>query len=62
MGETLKSSTFSAGANDKLKWLVCFLLITICNSFYSLPQTILDQILASLVSLSLKVDIQFCSS
>ena len=25
MGEVLKSSTFSAGANDKLKWLVsCF--------------------------------------
>lgn len=24
MGEVLKSSTFSAGANDKLKWLVFF--------------------------------------
>ena len=29
MGEVLKSSTFSAGVNDKLKWWVgCFIIIT----------------------------------
>lgn len=27
MGEVLKSSTFSAGANDKLKWQVIMMII-----------------------------------
>ena len=37
MGETLKSSTFSAGANDKMKWyefLNLWLYVLITNSEY----------------------------
>jgi hypothetical protein len=31
MGEVIKSSTFSAGGNDKLKWLVFIFLFLLCN-------------------------------
>jgi hypothetical protein len=35
MGEVLKSSTFSAGANDKLKWFVIIFIIDILNTNFA---------------------------
>lgn len=41
MGEVLKSSTFSSGPNDKMKWLVLkiniLLLLDVCCFFFFFP-------------------------
>lgn len=59
MGEVLKSSTFSAGSNDKLKWWVhyfpVFLIMCVFSFFLSFLSYKISQILTTKLSSKMQI-------